>query len=276
MTGIDESGTWRELNRAWWHERVALHASSAFYDLDGFRSGKAVVEPFEVHELGPLEGRLAHLQCHFGLDTLDLVRMHPTLEAVGLDFSAPAIETATQLATEVGLADRARFVTGDIYDATATLEPASFDVVYTGKGALEWLPDVTQWAETVAQLLRPGGVLYLVEFHPAAWTLADEGPQLAFDYFQREPFVDEAPGSYAEPAAATTHNVTYEWLHTVSAVLDAVLGAGLRLQFFHEWDYTLFEAFPWLVADGPRRWRFPGPGSLPLMYSLRAQRPIDR
>ena len=38
-----------------------------------------------------------------GLDTLDLVRLHPTLEAVGLDFSAPAVASAAGLASELGL-----------------------------------------------------------------------------------------------------------------------------------------------------------------------------
>jgi SAM-dependent methyltransferase len=163
-------------------------------------------------------------------------------------------------------------VTADVYDAASVLEPESFDVVYSGKGALIWLPDVARWAEVAAKLLRPGGFLYLVEFHPVASTLADEGPNVSVDYFRRAPFIYDEPGSYAEPSAATTHNLGYEWLHPISSVLGAVLGAGLRLQFFHEWDYTLSEQYPWLVPDGHGHWRFPGPGNLPLMYSLKATR----
>lgn len=264
---------WRAANRARWDERVPLHLASDFYDLDGFRAGGPAVQPFEVDELGPLDGRMAHLQCHFGLDTLDLVRMHPQLHATGLDFSAPAVEAAGALAAELGLAERARFVTADVYDAARALEPETFDVVYTGKGALIWLPDVVRWAEVAASLLRPGGFLYLVEFHPSANLLADEGPSLAVDYFRHEPFVGEWAGTYAEPEAATKHNLAYEWLHPISSVLGALLGAGLRLQFFHEWDYTLSEQYPWLVRDDDgRRYRFPGPGTLPLMYSLKACR----
>ena len=101
-----------------WDERVPLHTASDFYDVEGFRAGRPQVEPFEVDELGALGGlRLAHLQCHFGLDTLDLVRMHPTLDAVGLDFSAPAVEAAQRLPAELGLGERARFVHADVHQA---------------------------------------------------------------------------------------------------------------------------------------------------------------
>ena len=171
-------------NRSMWDERVPLHVASDFYDVDGFKAGHPQIQPFEVDELGALgDLRLAHLQCHFGLDTLDLVRMHPTLEAVGLDFSGPAIEAAQTLAGEVGLAARARFVQADVHAAAPTLGAGAFDVVYTGKGALCWLPDLRQWAEQCALLLRPGGWLYLCEFHPVGYCLDEATPTVTHDYF---------------------------------------------------------------------------------------------
>ena len=247
--------------------------ASSFYDVAGFKAGRPQVEPFEVDELGPLGGlRLAHLQCHFGLDTLDLVRMHPTLEAVGLDFSAPAVEAAQRLASEIGLSDRAHFVHADVHLAADSLGAGGFDVVYTGKGALCWLPDLRAWSEQCAQLLRPGGWLYVCEFHPVGYCLDEQQPSITRDYFDPGPILDETVGTYADPEAATTNNLSWEWQHPLPKVFEALLGTGFDLRFFHEWDHTLFRLNNWLVRGDDGRYRWPGTGRLPLMFSLKAQK----
>ncbi|HET9076525.1 MAG TPA: class I SAM-dependent methyltransferase [Acidimicrobiales bacterium] len=269
----DTPPDWVEVNRRNWDERVPIHLASSFYDVDGFRAGRGSLEPFEVEEMGALGGlRLVHLQCHFGLDTLDLVRLHPTLSAVGLDFSPPAVASATDLAAELGLASRVSFVEADVRHAASVLGAGSFDVVYTGKGALCWLPDLDAWAAQCASLLKPGGWLYVSEFHPVGDTLAQDAPLVTGDYFRTEPWVDEEPGTYAERGASMANRVTYTWNHPLPELFSALIGAGFRLRFFHEYDYTRFPMNPWLVrsADG-RRWTWPPTsGRLPLMFSLRA------
>ena len=269
------SGTeWVELNRLSWDERVPIHVQSRFYDVEGFKSGDASVQPFEIEELGALGGqRLAHLQCHFGMDTLDLVRMHPTLEAVGLDFSAPAVAQASKLAAQLDLHNRVRFVEADVRRAVEVLGSGSFDVVYTGKGAICWLPDLAQWAEQCAGLLRPGGYLYLCEFHPVGYALGPDGPSVEFDYFTDEPYIDDEPGSYADQDASTVHNVTYSWNHPLYRIFGALLGAGFDIRFFHEWDHTLFPYASWLVKGDDGCYRWPGRGRLPLMFSMKAEKP---
>jgi len=264
---------WADANRRMWDERVPIHVRSDFYDVEGFKAGDPAVQPFEVDELGALGGmRLAHLQCHFGLDTLDLVRMHPTLQAVGLDFSEPGVRAANDLAGELDLADRVKFVCADVRDAAATLGTGGFDVVYTGKGAIIWLPDLQAWAAECAKLLKPGGWLYLCEFHPIGYCLADDEPLVTRDYFDTSVIVDEREGTYANLGAPTHHNLSYEWGHSIPEVIDAVLGAGFELRFYHEWDYTLFELNKWLVKGDDGCYRWPARGRLPLMYSLKARR----
>jgi SAM-dependent methyltransferase len=268
---------WLTTNRRMWDERVPLHAASDFYDVEGFKAGRPALLPHEIDELGPLDGmRLAHLQCHFGLDTLDIARLHQTVTVTGLDFSAPAVDAATRLAGQLRLADRSRFVLGDVYRAAEILGHERFDVVYTGKGALLWLPDLDRWAQVVFSLLEPGGFLYLNELHPVAEVLGAGEPLPVRDYFATEAEVCEDPGSYAVPGATTVHNNRYQWQHPLSRVLTALLGAGLRLELFHEWDFALDDLHRWLVRgpDGRRRWP-PGMGTLPLMYSLKAVRPIS-
>lgn len=268
-------GDWKELNRRNWDERVPIHAGSSFYDVEGFIAGKPCVEPFEVDELGPLgDLRLAHLQCHFGLDTLDLVRLHPGLTAVGLDFSAPAVDTARGLAERVGLSARCSFVVGDVMAATAVLERSSFDVVYTGKGAICWLNDLAGWAGQCFDLLRPGGFLYLSEFHPVGYALSVTSPAVGDDYFRRDPWVEEEAGTYADRAASTRHNVSVCWNHPLSDIFSSLLSAGFELRFFHEYDYTLFEMNDWLVEGSDGRWRWPSEQQrLPLMFSIKAYKP---
>lgn len=258
---------WLAANRANSDERVPIHVASDFYDVAGFRAGHSSLRDFEPAEVGDVTGReLLHLQCHIGLDTLSWARRGATV--TGLDFSAPAIDTARGLAAEIGV--DARFVVSDVYQAVEALAGATYDIVYTGVGALYWLPDLTRWAETAAALVAPGGFLYLAEMHPVTDMFGDDGRTVRHSYFRDGPDVYDAPGTYADWNAETEHNLTYGWVHTLGAVVSAIAAAGLHLEFLHEYDSTLFQRYPVLESvDG--RYRFPaGYPSMPMLYSLRA------
>ena len=264
------SGDLVDVNRMHWDERVPINVGSSFYDVEGFKAGDEALEQFELDEVGDVAGLdLVHLQCHVGLDTLAWARRGARV--TGLDFSAPAIDAATRIAAEVGLADRSHFVVADALDAVAALGEHRFDVVYTGDGALMWLPDIDRWARTVASLLRPSGRLYLAEFHPLTDVLDDDrGATAARDYFVRDARSYESPGSYADWTAETTHNTAVEWHHTLGDVISAVAAAGLRVEFVHEHDSIPFQRYGSLVRHGSR-FRYPeGAAQLPLMYSLAA------
>ncbi|MFE1902683.1 class I SAM-dependent methyltransferase [Streptomyces gardneri] len=267
---------WREANRARWDERVPIHASSRFYDLDSFRTGKDALRDFELAEVGDVTGRsLLHLQCHIGLDTLSWAR-HGAAHVVGLDFSEPAVETARSLAADLGLPqDRAAFVAADVYDAAAAVPDNAYDIVYTGGGALNWLPDIERWAETAASLVTPGGFLYVAEFHPLTDSLDDEtGTRIVNDYFIREPWVDTSPGTYADLDADTVHNRSVEWVHPVGEVVTAIARAGLRIEFLHEHDASLYPRYGALQRHEDGYYRFPADRPrIPLMYSIKASRP---
>src|ERR1700709_670858 len=93
---------WRDLNRANWDERVAVHLGPAGYDLDSLRKGRDRLNVIEEAELGPVAGlRVLHLQCHFGRDSLILAKRGAEMTA--LDFSAPAVAAARALAFEMKL-----------------------------------------------------------------------------------------------------------------------------------------------------------------------------
>ncbi|MCC3768529.1 bifunctional 2-polyprenyl-6-hydroxyphenol methylase/3-demethylubiquinol 3-O-methyltransferase UbiG [Streptomyces sp. UNOC14_S4] len=273
-------GHWRDLNHARWEERVAIHSDSDFYDLPGFRAGRDDLRGFERDEAGDVTGkRLLHLQCHIGTDTLSWARHGARV--TGLDFSAAAVAAARKLAADVGI-DDARFVESDVYDAPSALGGETFDIVYTGFGALCWLPDIDRWARTVAELLAPGGFLYLAEFHPAGACLDMDGATWAEDYFARDPLVYEEQGTYTDRQARTRHNTAVEWQHPIGDVVSAVTAAGLRLAFLREYDFTLFEQTDGMVKGPDTSGTRPGAASVyrlpegrprvPLIYSLRASK----
>jgi SAM-dependent methyltransferase len=261
---------WRETNRRLWDERVPIHVDSEFYDVEGFLAGASTLRPFEVREVGDVAGAtLVHPQCHFGLDTLSWARRGA--QVTGLDFSAPAIEAARDLAGRASL--DAEFVHADLYDAPEALGGRRFNVVYTGLGAIIWLPDIERWARTMAALLAPGGRFYLTEFHPVTDIFADEDLSVAHPYFIEGAVTYEEPGTYADLAAPTEHNRSVEWHHGLGEVVSALIAAGLRIEMLREHDHTLFPRWPFLVRHGAV-WRLPeGTPSLPLMFSVRATLP---
>jgi 2-polyprenyl-3-methyl-5-hydroxy-6-metoxy-1,4-benzoquinol methylase len=272
VSGEGWQDRYQEVNRASWDERVPIHVGGEFYDVAGFKAGEEHLRPFELEEMGDVSGKeLLHLQCHFGKDTLSWARRGARV--TGLDFSAPAIEAARGLAAEIGV--EAEFVRSDVYEARQALGGRTFDVVYTGLGALNWLPDIARWAEVAAGLVRPGGFLYLAEFHPFADVFGDDDLTVEHDYFHsEEPTVWDEAGTYADLEAETENNVTYEWNHTLSDVVTALIDAGLVLQFLHEHDYTLFPRWPILEKTGFDTYRLPdGTPRIPLMYSLKAAKP---
>ncbi len=260
-------------NRALWDERVPIHVAGDFYGVEDFRSGRRrlAVEPFEVEELGDVEGRtLLHLQCHFGLDTLSWARLGARV--TGLDFSGPAVEAASRLAADIGV--DADFVQADVYDAVSVLEGRRFDVVYTGKGALNWLPDIRRWSEVCAALLAPGGTFYLSEFHPVSDMFGWERLALEHSYFETAALFDDSPGTYADLTAETIHNASYEWQHPLGTVVTALIDAGLQIAFLHEHAYTLFPRWPFLERRDDGTFVLPaGTTQLPLMYSVKAAAP---
>ncbi|MCU1425167.1 MAG: Methyltransferase protein [Microbacteriaceae bacterium] len=277
------SGEWLEANRVQWDERVPLHVASEFYDQSKLRAGRGELYPIEERELagllaGGLDGkRVLHLQCHFGADTLVLAQRGA--DVVGIDFSTPAIRAARALASEVGLAERARFVIANIYDARHVLpQPGSFDVVYTTWGTVGWLPDLTEWARIIEWYLKPGGSLYFADGHPSALVFDESGgelPTFAYPYdSEGVPVVVDADRDYAVEDARLEHTRTFEWSHSLGAIVGSLLDAGLRLEFLHEHYEVPWKMFAPLEVGGDRMYRWPREKWLPLALSLAAVKPL--
>jgi SAM-dependent methyltransferase len=263
-------------NQANWDARAPIHVASAFYGLGGGRPAESWFAPYEWEDLGDLDGRrLLHLQCHLGTETFAFVERGA--EVTGLDFSGESLALARRLAADRGLA--IDYVQADVHDARAAVE-GDFDVVYTGKGSLCYLPDLDRWAAVVRDLLKPGGTFYVVEFHPLLYALGvvpiddSQGLVLRADYVAgRGPEERDATRTYTDGPELTEATVSYEWRHGVGEVVTALTGAGLRVDRLREdprlpwprWPSMERGADGWfaLPADAPR---------IPLFYALRAVR----
>jgi SAM-dependent methyltransferase len=270
---MDEA--WFDLNRTWWDERVDPHVRSDFYGVDRFLAGWTPLREYEVTEAGDVTGLdLVHLQCHFGMDTLGWARLGARV--VGVDLSAPAIDAARSLAERAGL--EAEFAVANVYDAPATLGGRTFDRVYTGIGALCWLPDIDRWAQVVDQLLRPGGALHLVEFHPVThWCLDEQEMVVKYSYFHEGPWVwpddPDEPSDYATDQTFE-HNDTVEWNHGIGAVVTALAGTGLRVESLVERPTSFMQRWPFQVEHAHQDWRNPPElPQIPLSFSLIARKP---
>ena len=170
------------VNRANWDERAPAHAASADYGFARFAADPAHLSDvvrFDLPLLGDVAGqRAVHLQCHIGTDTVSLSRLGARM--TGLDFSGESLKQARRLATLAGA--EIDYVQSDVYAARDVLD-GEFDLVFTGIGALGWLPDIKRWARTVASLLAPGGRLFITAFvldETAQGALPQRDPRLAF------------------------------------------------------------------------------------------------
>ncbi len=273
----------RATNRAMWDEAVPVHMAAPGYSVQKFLDGQTVLHQRDIDEMGDVQGQsLLHLQCHFGLDTLSWARLGARV--TGVDFSEPAIAAARDLAAQANL--EATFVLSELYDAPENVE-GQFDIVYTGIGALNWLPDIKGWARVAAGFMRPGGRFYLVEGHPMLWSLDDEredgGLVVSATYFETEkPNRWEGGADYADPKHSLENNLTFEWNHGLGEIVTALIEAGLSIEWVHEHRSVYWKALPHMIsASGEDRWevkdewRLPDDqgDNVPLMYSISAVLP---
>jgi SAM-dependent methyltransferase len=262
-----------------WDARTPIHTASEFYGV-GRRDPAFWFADFEWTDLGELSGRdVLHLQCHLGTETAAFAQRGA--RTVGLDLSGAAVREARRIADRAGL--EIEYVQANVFDAVEALGGRRFDVVYTGKGALVYVPDLIRWADVVARLLKPGGIAYVVEFHPVLAALGlvptpDEGTdlRLRYDYLggggaRRI----EATRTYTDGPPLSEATVSYEWSHGLGEVVNALVGAGLTPGPLRETTDAPWPRWPRMVGTDRGWYRLPDDEPrIPLMYALRAQRTV--
>ena len=264
-------------NRNNWNDRVAVHLGPDGYEIDRYVDDPTLVNSVIEFDSGPLgdlsDKRVVHFQCHLGTDTISLDRIG-ACEVVGLDFSDKAIESARDLAARTG--SKAQFVVSNVYDAPVALGESAFDLVYTSVGAINWLDDISKWAEAVAGVLVEGGRLYLRDVHPSLWSWEEIDGQvvLHYDYFQTpdKPLTFDEQASYVGSDASTMTNTrSHEWNHSIPSIVTALADAGMRVVRMEEHEGIDWPFVPSCEKIGDQ-WFLPEPlrGKVPAMFTLEA------
>jgi 2-polyprenyl-3-methyl-5-hydroxy-6-metoxy-1,4-benzoquinol methylase len=299
--GADTDVAWetaRDANRELWEDRAVLHEdlyephtlvadprgiSTVIRDdlpvlLQHLDADRRAAGDADGRAAGDADGRplagldLLHLQCHIGTDTLSLARLGARV--TGLDFSPTALDLARRLADEAGL-DIA-WIESDVLAARAAVT-GDFDVVYTSIGTIVWLKDLTTWARQIAALLRPGGVFYIRDGHPALLALDENAPSpvVGYRYFANGRAQTWNDGATYAGAGTTAHTRSYEWPHSLSEIVGSLLAAGLALERLDE-GKTLPWRFSELTSpvDGSFEFDPEWRDKIPCTFTIVARRPV--
>ena len=264
-----------DANRRNWDARTPVHLISEFYGIGG-RDPMSWFAPFEWLDLGQLEGRdVVHLQCHLGVETMAFALKGA--RTTGLDFSDVSVREAQRVAHEAGLA--IEYVHADVYDAVEVLGAERFDIVYTGKGAICYLPDLTAWAQTISRLLKPDGFLYLVEFHPLLNALGTtQKPGVPDDLVVRQDYLGgrgaverDSTHSYTDGPALARDTLHYEWPHGLGEVVTALAQTGFTIESLTETDLLPWPRWSLMERTDSGWWAMPeSEPRFPVLYGLKA------
>ena len=293
--GYDSTVGWesaRDANRELWDDRAVLHED--LYDAHDLAADSEAIStvirddlPVLLQHLdgrgrgsadaGDLDKPLAgfdvlHLQCHIGTDTISLARLGARV--TGLDFSATSLNVARRLAGEADL--EISWVESDVLAAREAVA-GDFDVVYTSVGTIVWLSDLATWARQIAELLRPGGLFYIRDGHPALLALDEKAstPVVGYRYFANGRAQTWDDGSTYAGEGTTAHTRSYEWPHSLGEIIGSLLAAGLVLERFDE-GKSLPWCFSELTAPVDGSWEF-GPqwrDKIPCTFTIAARKPL--
>jgi 2-polyprenyl-3-methyl-5-hydroxy-6-metoxy-1,4-benzoquinol methylase len=254
-------------NQEAWNKKTEIHITSDLYDVEGFKKGKNSLYDIELKELGVLmKKNVLHLQCHFGLDTLSLSRLGASV--TGVDFSEVAIKYAKKLSGETHI--KATFLESNVYDITDLLSD-TYDIVFCSYGSICWLPDMLEWANMISKVLKPGGFLYMIDFHPMLNSFDCLLTDTRRSYFNTlKPFERHWKGTYTN-YSGSNETIEYNWNHSLAEIFKALSSNNLSINSFSEYSFLPVNWFPNLVKGPDNFYRVTGhEDEYPLLFSIKA------
>ncbi len=158
-----------------------------------------------------------------------------------------------------------------------------FTVIVTSIGTIVWLPELENWARSIATLLEPEGVFAIRDDRPFLGALDYQGWTVTGSYLSSAgENVYEADTTYSmsedgerEGQGSIVHTTNHEWRHDLLEIVMALINAGLRIESLGEHPAVDWKGLDDLVEtlDG---WAVPEGGPpIPLSYSIVARKPAE-
>jgi SAM-dependent methyltransferase len=263
MSGQDKTKEVTTANLAAWEEAAPIHGRHnqakliEKFSMPGF-SCLDQVETSRLEALGVAGKAVAQICCNNGRELLSVKNMGAA-RCVGFDGSQGFVDHGRELAKAGGL--DVEFVCTDIYDIDEVYA-LNFDLVTITIGVLTWMPDLQRFFSAVANLIKPGGALFIYEQHSILDMIkpgdADAPIVWELSYFNKEPYLETGGLDYyggekydAKPAASFSH--------TMADIIMAGIDSGLAVEHFEEFPHHISNCW-WNVEDS-------GIG-LPMCYTL--------
>lgn len=161
--------------------------------------------------------------------------------------------------------------------ALPPLPHAPYDMVFVSEGALCWLPDLAVWGRAVRSLLRCGGAVYVFDTHPFylmfdETRVAEQQYEIRYPYFNKAPEREDSIGGYAAPRRGGAE--LYSWMYTVGEVVNALVAAGLRIEYWHEFPELYYNGGGMDKVGDTGLYAYPfNKDKFPMSFSLRATLP---
>ncbi len=191
-----------------------------------------------------LQGKtIAQFGCNNGRELLSAMQLEAAY-GIGFDIAENFIGQARQIAEKIGRKN-VEFVTGNLLEIDETYHER-FDLIFFTIGAITWFEDLNLLFDMVSKCLKPNGTLLINDFHPFMNMLPLPGEEgydprhlnrVVFSYFRKAPWLENNGIGYITPEY---HSRTFtSFSHTLSSIFNALIGSGIAIKKFDEFDYDL-------------------------------------
>lgn len=258
-------------NRLAWEEVNALHQQAKQHIKQRFRK-EPDFHALDTHlktrlqDLNIADKSILHLMCNDGEELISAKRMGAG-KCMGIDISSTAIQSATELAEELGLED-IHFKQSDAYDVDSQMfDDTKFDIAMTTVGALCWLPDLPLFFRRLNSFLVDHAQVLIHEIHPVSYLLDDNlNLRNDADYFSEKPIRAQGDLDYLGHADYEgAENIEFPF--TLSQIIQSLLESGFSLRAFYEYPNDHGNLFNREVDSNP---------AIPLSFSIIAEKTTAR